>query len=185
MYAQLDIVGLTHMSLEITTAKKPGTHYNVLFLCNENSARSIMAEAILRARGGDRFTAHSAGSYPSGIVHSQALRQISDAGLSADGLRSKSWNEFSGPDAPHMDFVFTVCDTEAQEVCPEWPSKPLTANWGVPDPTISPDGSAESKRDFNSAYRHLERRISLFLSLPFASLNNMAIQREIDRIGKE
>lgn len=160
-------------------------HYNVLFLCTGNSARSIMAEAILNRKGAPSFTAYSAGSHPSGSVRPEAVRQIESAGLPADGLRSKSWNEFAKPDAPLMNFVFTVCDNAANEPCPFWPGQPMTAHWGVPDPAIVKGTPEEIARAFRDAFVLLDRRIGLFLSLPLGSLQQMAIQVEIDRIGKQ
>ncbi len=161
------------------------SHYNVLFLCTGNSARSIMAEAIMNRRGAPAFTAFSAGSHPSGAVRPEALRQIQGAGMSTEGYRSKSWEEFAKPDSPHLDFVFTVCDNAAQEVCPVWPGQPMTAHWGIPDPALAPENSLESERAFRQAFHTLERRIVLLLSLPLASLDSMAIKREIDNIGKQ
>jgi arsenate reductase len=159
--------------------------YNILFLCTGNSARSIMAEAILNGKGQPLFTAYSAGSHPSGNVHPEALKQIESAHLPTEGLRSKSWEEFAKPEAPKMNFVFTVCDNAAQEVCPIWPGQPMTAHWGVPDPAVLKGTSEQIERAFRDAYLLLERRLSLFLSLPLASLEKMAIQREINRIGHE
>lgn len=159
------------------------THYNVLFLCTGNSARSIMAEAIMNKRGKGQFTAYSAGSMPTGKVRPEALRQLADAGLPIDRARSKGWDEFTSPEAPKMNFVFTVCDNAAKEVCPVWPGQPISAHWGVPDP-VSVAGSPEQiARAFRDAYMILDRRISLFLALPLASLDQLAIKREIDRIG--
>jgi len=157
--------------------------YNVLFLCTGNSARSIMAEAILSGKGKPLFTAYSAGSHPSGVVRSEALKQVALARLPADGLRSKSWEEFAKPGAPKMDFVFTVCDNTAAEVCPVWPGQPMTAHWGVPDPAAVKGTPEQIERTFREAYLILERRISLFLSLPLSSLDRLAIQKEISRIG--
>ena len=150
---------------------------NVLFLCTGNSARSIMAEAILNAEGAPRFRAYSAGSYPSGIVRPEALRQIEIAGIPAEGLRSKSWDEFAAPNAPQMDFVFTVCDNAANETCPLWPGHPITAHWGVPDPAVVTGPPAEIERAFRSAFTTLERRIRLFLALPLASLQHEAVRQ--------
>lgn len=158
--------------------------YNVLFLCTGNSARSIMAEAILNRKGAPAFRAYSAGSHPKGAVHSAALRQIQSAHLGTDGLRSKDWSEFAQPGSPQMNFVFTVCDTAAKEVCPLWPGQPMTAHWGVPDPAAIEGTVAEMERAFREAFMILDRRISLFLSLPLASLDELAIKKEIDRIGK-
>lgn len=159
-------------------------HYNVLFLCTGNSARSIMAEAILNHRGKGRFTALSAGSHPTGQVRPEALQQIASAGLSTAGLRSKSWEEFSGPAAPKLDFVFTVCDNAAKEQCPFWPGQPMTAHWGVADPAAVKGTPEEIARAFRDAYTVLDRRIGLFLSLPLATLEDMAIKHEIGRIGQ-
>jgi arsenate reductase len=160
------------------------THYNVLFLCTGNSARSIMAEAILNRKGQPTFTAYSAGSHPSGYVREETLAQLKSAGLSVDGLRSKSWDEFAKPGAPRMDFVFTVCDNAAREVCPVWPGQPMTAHWGIPEPGAVGDNSGLLERAFRDAFVMLDRRISLFLSLPLASLDQLAIKKEIDRIGQ-
>ncbi len=159
-------------------------HFNVLFLCTGNSARSIMAEVIMNRRGAPNFTAFSAGSYPAGVVRPETLQMIRSAGLNTEGLRSKSWEEFSKPDSPHLDFVFTVCDSAAQEVCPIWPGQPMSAHWGVPDPVLVPSGTPESARAFSQAFQILERRISLFLCLPWESIDRMALQKEIDDIGK-
>ena len=161
------------------------TSYNVLFLCTGNSARSIMAEAIMNRKGAPTFRAFSAGSHPSGKVRPEALRQIEAAGLNAAGARSKSWDEFSVPGAPHLHFVFTVCDNAAKEVCPIWPGQPMTAHWGVPDPVTVQGTPEEIERAFRSAFSILERRISLFLSLPLASLDQMALQRSLDDIGHQ
>ena len=158
--------------------------YNVLFLCTGNSARSIMAEAILSKKGFPTFTAYSAGSHPKGSVHPGALQQIESAHLPTNGLRSKSWGEFARPGAPKLDFVFTVCDNAAKEVCPIWPGQPMTAHWGVPDPAAVEGTPDQVERAFREAFMILERRISLFLSLPLASLDSMAIKREIDGIGR-
>lgn len=157
--------------------------YNVLFLCTANSARSLMAEALLNRRGTPRFTAYSAGSHPSGHIHPGALRQLEQAALPTANLRSKSWDEFRAPGAPRMNFVFTVCDHAARESCPLWPGEPMTAHWGVPDPAAAVGSPENVERVFRDAYLLLERRISLFLSLPLASLDALDIQREIDGIG--
>jgi arsenate reductase (thioredoxin) len=159
--------------------------YNVLFLCTGNSARSIMAEAILNHRGRGRFTAYSAGSHPGGKVNPQALRQLELCHLGTEGLRSKSWDEFAMPDAPKMNFVFTVCDNAAKEVCPIWPGQPLTAHWGVPDPAAVDGSMTQVERAFREAFVTLDRRIGLFLSLPMKSLDALALKKEIDRIGHE
>ena len=159
-------------------------HYNVLFLCTGNSARSIMAEAILNHKGKGRFKAYSAGSHPTGQPRPEALQQIEVAGLSTADLRSKSWDEFSAPGAPRLDFVFTVCDNAAKEQCPHWPGQPMTAHWGIADPATVKGTSDEIDRAFGDAFTALDRRIGLFLSLPLATLDQMAIKREIDRIGR-
>jgi arsenate reductase (thioredoxin) len=161
------------------------THYNVLFLCTGNSARSILAEGILNHKGKGRFTAYSAGSHPSGKVRPEALQQLDLAGISTTGARSKSWDEFAGPGAPTMNFVFTVCDNAAHEACPYWPGQPMTAHWGVPDPAAVKGTPEEIERAFRDAYTILDRRIGLFLSLPLPTLEHLAIQKEIDRIGRE
>ncbi len=159
-------------------------HYNVLFLCTGNSARSIMAEAILNFKGKPNFTAYSAGSHPSGTVRPEAIRQLEAAHVPAQGLRSKSWEEFSAPGAPKLDFVFTVCDNAAKEVCPIWPGQPLTAHWGVPDPAAVEGSPAEIERAYRDAFMMLERRISLFLCLPMASIDKLALKKELDNIGQ-
>ena len=160
-------------------------HYNVLFLCTGNSARSIMAEGILNGKRNPHFTAYSAGSFPSGRVRPEALRQLELAKLPTDGARSKSWYEFAQPDAPAMDFVFTVCDSAAKEVCPIWPGQPMTAHWGVADPAAASGTPEGIERAFRDAFVTLARRISLFLSLPLASLDTLAIKKEVDRIGEQ
>ena len=159
-------------------------HYNVLFLCTGNSARSIMAEALLTHKGKGNFTAYSAGSHPSSSPRPEALAQIRSAGFSVEGLRSKFWDEFASPGAPHLDFVFTVCDNAANEACPYWPGQPMTAHWGIPDPAAVKGTPEEIVRAFRDAFVVLDRRIGLFLSLPFSTLQGLAIQEEITRIGK-
>jgi len=159
--------------------------YNVLFLCTGNSARSIMAEAILNHKGRPTFTAYSAGSHPSGTVRPEALRELEIAHIPAKGLRSKSWEEFAQPGAPKLDFVFTVCDNAAKEVCPVWPGQPMTAHWGVPDPAVVQGTAEEIQSAFRDAFLMLDRRISLFLCLPVASLDRLALKREIDNIGRQ
>jgi arsenate reductase (thioredoxin) len=159
--------------------------YNVLFLCTGNSARSIMAEAILNRKGRPNFTAYSAGSHPAGLVRPEALRQIELARMPVEGLRSKDWDEFAKPGAPQVDFVFTVCDNAAKEVCPVWPGQPMTAHWGVPDPAVVQGTPQEIERAFRDAYMILDRRITLFLCLPLSTLGQLAIKREIDRIGQQ
>lgn len=159
--------------------------YNVLFLCTGNSARSIMAEAILNRKGQPTFAAYSAGSHAAGRVRPEALKQLEMAHLPTGGLRSKNWDEFAKPESPKMDFVFTVCDNAAKEVCPVWPGQPMTAHWGVPDPAVVEGTSEDVERAFREAFMILDRRISLLLCLPLASLEKLAIQKEIDRIGRE
>ncbi len=159
-------------------------HYNVLFLCTGNSARSIMAEAILNFKGRPTFTAYSAGSHPTGTVRPEALRQLQQAHIPEKELRSKSWDEFSKPGAPKLDFVFTVCDNAAKEVCPIWSGQPLTAHWGVPDPAAVHGSEADVERAFRDAFFLLDRRISLFLCLPFKALDNLALKRELDNIAQ-
>lgn len=160
-------------------------HFNVLFLCTGNSARSIMAEAILNGKRNPHFTAYSAGSMPTGTVRPEALKQLQAASLPAENARSKSWEEFSKPEAPRMSFVFTVCDNAAKEVCPIWPGQPMTAHWGVPDPATVIGTPEEIDRAFREAFITLGRRITLFLSLPLARLDSLAIKKEIDRIGHQ
>jgi len=158
--------------------------YNVLFLCTGNSARSIMAEAVLNQKGTPNFKAYSAGSLPSGAVRPEALEMIRQAQLRMNGLRSKSWDEFSKPGAPKLDFVFTVCDQAARELCPIWPGQPMTAHWGVPDPAAVRGSQDEINKAFRDAFIILDRRIGLFLSLPLASLDTLAIQKNIEDIGR-
>jgi arsenate reductase len=160
-------------------------HYNVLFLCTGNSARSIMAEGLMNAKGESRFTAYSAGSQPSGAVRPEALRQLEAAHIPTTGFRSKSWDEFAKPDVPKMDFVFTVCDNAANEVCPIWPGQPMTAHWEVPDPAAVRGTEQEIKRAYRDAFLTLERRISFFLCLPLATIDKLAIKNEIDKIGQQ
>jgi arsenate reductase len=159
--------------------------YNVLFLCTGNSARSIMAEAIMNKRGFPNFTAYSAGSHPKDAVHPAALRQIEIARLPTNDLRTKDWSEFAKPRAPQMGFVFTVCDNAAKEVCPIWPGQPMTAHWGVPDPAAVEGSPEKIEKAFRDAFMILDRRISLFLYLPLASLDKLAIQKEIDQICQQ
>lgn len=159
--------------------------YNVLFLCTGNSARSIMAEAILNKKGKPTFTAYSAGSHPTGTVRPEALRQLEAAHLSTEGYRSKDWSEFARPGASQLHFVFTVCDNAAKEVCPIWPGQPMTAHWGVPDPASVAGTPEQIERAFRDAFMILDRRISLFLCLPISSLDALALKKEIDRIGQQ
>jgi arsenate reductase len=157
--------------------------YNVLFLCTGNSARSILAEAVLNHRGAGRFRAWSAGSHPVGRVNPGALEVLAQARLPTEGLRSKSWDEFAAPGAPPLDFVFTVCDNAANEVCPVWPGQPVTAHWGLPDPAAV-TGDAERQKAFRDTYVALERRISLFTSLPISGLDQLALARKVAEIGR-
>jgi arsenate reductase len=158
-------------------------HYNVLFLCTGNSARSIMAEGILNGKHNPHFTAYSAGSFPSGVVRPEVLKQLKLAGLPTDGARSKSWDEFAKPGAPEMNFLITVCDNAAKEVCPIWPGHPLTAHWGVADPGAVARTPEEIERAFREAFDILSRRINLFLSLPLERFDTPGIKKELDRIG--
>ncbi|HEX8817202.1 MAG TPA: arsenate reductase ArsC [Terriglobales bacterium] len=159
--------------------------YNVLFLCTGNSARSIMAEAIMNAKGKPRFTAYSAGSHPSGKVRTEALKQLEIARIPPDGLRSKNWSEFSSPDAPKLDFVFTVCDNAANEVCPLWPGQPMTAHWGVPDPAAASGSPEQIQKAFRDAFFMLDRRIALFLSLPLTSIDSLSLKNRLNEIGHQ
>jgi arsenate reductase (thioredoxin) len=158
--------------------------YNVLFLCTGNSARSIMAEKLMEHWGKGRFKAYSAGSHPNGKVNPFAIQTIKNHGLSTEGLRSKNWDEFSGEGAPHLDFIFTVCDNAAGEVCPYWASHPMTAYWGVEDPAAVEGSDEEKLAAFRKIARYLENRIKLFVALPTSKLDNMRIKQEIDAIGK-
>ena len=160
-------------------------HYNVLFLCTGNSARSIMAEAIMNQKGRPHFTAYSAGSQPTGAVRTEALRQLESAHPSTTGLRSKSWDEFAKPGAPRLDFVFTVCDNAANEVCPVWPGQPMTAHWGIPDPAAVHGTREQVEKAFRDAFFLLDRRISLFLSLPLSTLDRFSLQKKVDAIGEQ
>jgi protein-tyrosine-phosphatase len=157
--------------------------YQVLFLCTGNSARSIIAESVLRALGRDRFVAHSAGSAPQGRVHPLALELLQRLDYPIAGLRSKSWEEFARPGAPTLDFVFTVCDNAAREPCPVWPGQPMSAHWGVPDPAAASGNDAERKLAFAHALRMLRNRIEIFVNLPLASLDRLSLRVELDAIG--
>jgi protein-tyrosine-phosphatase len=158
--------------------------YNVLFLCTGNSARSIMAEAILQREGIGKFQAYSAGSDPRGEIHPFARELLQNLNYNVSKFRSKSWNEFSGPGAPQLDFVFTVCDDAAEEVCPIWPGQPMTAHWGQPDPAAVEGTDVEKRVAFNEAYRMLKNRISIFVNLPMASLDRLSLKQKLDNIGK-
>ena len=158
--------------------------YNVLFLCTGNSARSILAEAILREVGGDRFVTHSAGSQPAGRVNPFALELLRASRLPVDGLRSKSWDEFAVAGAPKLDFVFTVCDNAAGEVCPVWPGQPMTAHWGIPDPAAVEGSDGDKRAAFRDAARTLQARIRLFASLPIDKLDRMSLKRRLAELGK-
>lgn len=158
--------------------------YNVLFLCTGNSARSLLAEAILNAEGKGKFRAFSAGSSPKGAPHPFTLQLLARVGLDSSGLRSKSWDEFATEDAPQLDFVFTVCDNAAGEVCPIWPGQPMSAHWGLPDPAAVEGTEAERHLAFADTYRMLRNRISTFASLPLASLDRMSLQHRLDAIGQ-
>ena len=157
--------------------------YNVLFICTHNSARSIMAEGLLNSAGRGGFVAYSAGSQPRGDVHPLALATLTKLHLPTDGYRSKSWGEFATADAPQMDFVFTVCDNAAGEVCPVWPGQPMTAHWGVPDPSAITGDEEQRAKAFWNVATMLKRRIDLMLALPLASLDRLALQREVREIG--
>jgi protein-tyrosine-phosphatase len=158
--------------------------YNVLFLCTGNTARSIMAEGILRKEGAGRFRAFSAGSFPKGTVNPWALKVLESFGYPADGMRSKSWNEFATADAPQMDFVFTVCDGAAGEICPIWPGVPMTAHWGIEDPASVEGSDIQKEAAFVTAFRYLKNRISAFVSLPLAGIDEMALARKLRGIGR-
>lgn len=158
--------------------------YNVLFLCTGNSARSIIAESLLNKLGEGRFHAYSAGSFPKGAVHPAAIRVLEKNGYPTQGARSKSWEEFSSADAPVMDFIFTVCDNAAGEVCPIWPGHPMTAHWGIEDPAAVTTSEEAQTRAFNTVLVHLKTRISLFLALPLASIERMALGKRLREIGE-
>ena len=158
--------------------------FNVLFLCTGNSARSIMAEAVLNREGRGKFRAFSAGSHPKGKVHPYAIDLLRKLNFDVGGVRSKSWSEFARADAPKLDFVFTVCDNAAAETCPVWPGQPMTAHWGIPDPAAATGNEAEVRLAFADAFRMLNNRISIFVSLPIRSLDKLALQRQLDSIGR-
>jgi arsenate reductase len=168
--------------LEDAMSDKP---YNVLFLCTGNSARSIMAEVLLNSMGQGRFRAYSAGSHPAGRVNPHALQLLEKNHLPTAGLRSKDWAEFARPGAPDLDFVFTVCDRAAGEVCPVWPGQPMTAHWGIPDPAEVEGSEEQIRRAFFQAFHQLQNRIGLFANLPLASLDRLSLQKQLDAIGKD
>lgn len=167
--------------LSVSMAERP---YNVLFLCTGNSARSILAEALVDHWGRGRFRGFSAGSHPKGQVHPIAIELLQHMKLSTDGLSSKSWDEFAKPGAPVMDFVFTVCDNAAGEVCPAWPGQPITAHWGVEDPAAAQGSDAERWLAFRSVFKALDNRIKIFMSLPIASLDRLKLKQRVDEIGR-
>ncbi|PUE47960.1 hypothetical protein B9Z47_08895 [Limnohabitans sp. 2KL-1] len=166
--------------MEVDMTKK----HNILFICTGNSARSIMAEAIMNHLGPHRFAAYSAGSQPAGRVKEETLRCLTRHQLDTQGLRSKSWSEFATPDAPAMDFVITVCDTAAGEVCPVWPGQPVSAHWGVEDPSRASSDASDKDKAFRDAFIQLHRRISILLSLPLDKLDHLALKKELDQIGQ-
>jgi protein-tyrosine-phosphatase len=159
--------------------------YNVLFLCTGNSARSIIAEAIINREGIGRFRGFSAGSHPKGAVHPYTLDLLRRLNYDVSGFRSKSWDEFAAPGAPKLDFVFTVCDQAAAEECPFWPGQPMTAHWGLPDPAAATGNEAERRIAFNETYRMLRNRISIFVSLPIGTLDSLSLQDRLDAIGRD
>jgi protein-tyrosine-phosphatase len=167
-----------------TMVSVPPRGFSVLFLCTGNSARSIIAEALLNSMGGGRFSAYSAGSHPKGEVHPLARELIQKHRLGVEGLRSKSWDEFARPGAPELDFVFTVCDNAAGEACPLWPGQPMTAHWGVPDPALAEGDIEGRRRAFFNTYTQLFNRLSLFVSLPLAKLGRLSLQKKLEEIGK-
>ena len=158
--------------------------YNVLFLCTGNTARSILAEGILRKEGSGKFQAFSAGSQPKGVVNPFAIKTLAEYGYPTDGYRSKSWEEFANPNAPVMDFVFTVCDSAAGEACPIWPGQPMTAHWGIPDPAAVEGTDLEKQAAFNTAFRYLKNRITTFVNLPIKSIDRMALGSRLQEIGR-
>jgi len=160
------------------------TPKNVLFICTGNSARSILAEAILNRLGQGRFKAYSAGSHPRGEVHPFALDQLRRTNHDVSDARSKSWDDFAGDDAPDMDFVFTVCDRAAAEICPVWPGQPMTAHWGLPDPAHAEGNETEQRLAFSDTYKVLTNRLSIFINLPLEELDKLALQKRLDEIGK-
>jgi arsenate reductase len=162
----------------------PDREYNVLFLCTGNSARSVIAESVLNRDGGGRFRAYSAGSHPKGAVHPLAVKVLDDYGYPTLGLRSKPWDEFAGADAPRLQFVFTVCDNAAGEVCPVWPGQPMTAHWGIEDPAVVEGADVQRLAAFVAAFRHLKNRVNAFAALPVASLDRVSLQARLTAIGQ-
>jgi arsenate reductase len=160
------------------------TPYNVLFICTGNSARSILAESLINRWGAGKFRGYSAGSHPRGEIHPLAIYELEQNGYATEGLRSKSWDEFTAPGAPRMDFVFTVCDTAAGETCPLWPGQPMTAHWGVADPAAVEGDRLTRLAAFVTAFRELQSRISIFVNLPFDSLDSLRLQEKLDEIGR-
>ena len=172
------------LTLPLGDKKKPSDHiFNVLFLCTGNSARSILAEAILNRQGEGRFLAHSAGSYPAGTVNPYALDLLERLKFPIENLRSKNWDEFAQPEAPSLDFIFTVCDNAAGEICPIWPGQPMTAHWGVPDPAAVEGSAAQKALAFNEAFHQLETHISCFINLPFETIGKLSLKKQLDEIG--
>ncbi len=185
----LSVIDSTTLIPLETLSRKPATMnqesvYNVLFLCTGNSARSVLAEAVMNRLGQGRFRAFSAGSFPTGQVHPLTLKLLGLQGIPIEGLRSKSWSEFATPDSPPLDFVFTVCDKAAQEVCPVWPGQPMSAHWGVEDPAAAEGDEAQKMLAFRKALRELENRIKIFMSLPIQSLDKIKLQSRLDEIGQ-
>ena len=172
------------LSPEEASVNQKTLPYNVLFLCTGNTARSIMAEAILNHEGKGRFRAYSAGSFPKGVVSPHTLTLLNEVGLPTEGLRSKSWNEFGSVDAPEMDFVFTVCDDAANETCPVWPGQPMTAHWGVADPGRAASDDRAQDHAFREAFRLLTNRIRLFVALPIAKLDHIKFKHHLHDIGR-
>ena len=173
-------------AIEASEEKKMnGKVYNVLFICTGNSARSILAEAIMNQLGGGRFKAYSAGSDPKGQVHPLAIETLQDRNFDVASLRSKSWDEFAAPDAPRMDFIFTVCDNAGGEVCPLWPGHPVTAHWGFPDPAAVEGPLEVKKAAFTATFRQLSQRLRIFLNLPFDKIDRLSLQQHLEKIGEE
>lgn len=167
----------------MTSTAEPNRTYNVLFLCTRNAARSVMAEAILNKDGAGRFHAYSAGTSPAGEVHPLALETLNRLGYPTEGLHTKSWEEFGKPDAPHMDFVFTVCDDAADEECPIWPGHPMTAHWGIENPALVEGSEMDKEASFNQAFRHLKNRVGVFINLPLHAIDHLALEMHLKEIG--